>query len=42
MPAMNATDRLPVATLTDFVTSLLEGAGMRPDDARLCAYAFVL
>src|SRR5215213_42237 len=39
---MNTTDRLPVATLTDFVTSLLEGAGMRPDDARLCADVFVL
>src|SRR3954452_21954645 len=39
---MNATDRLPVATLTGFVASLLEGAGMRQDDARLCADAFVL
>jgi LDH2 family malate/lactate/ureidoglycolate dehydrogenase len=39
---MNATDRLPVATLTDFVASLFGGAGMRPDDARLCADAFVL
>src|SRR4051812_45677 len=39
---MNATSPLPVAPLTDFVTTLLVGAGMRPDDARLCADAFVL
>ena len=39
---MNATERLPVASLTDFVASLLVSAGMRPDDAWLCAEAFVL
>src|SRR3954470_6486424 len=39
---MNATSPLPVAPLTDFVTTLLVGAGLRPDDARLCADTFVL
>ena len=39
---MNDTARLPAASLTDFVTSLLQGAGMRADDAKLCAEAFIL
>jgi LDH2 family malate/lactate/ureidoglycolate dehydrogenase len=39
---MNDTARMPVAPLTDFVTSLFQGAGMREDDARLCAEAFIL
>ena len=39
---MNATHRMPVEPLTDFVASLLVAAGMRPHDARICADAFVL
>ena len=39
---MTNTDRMPVAPMTDFVTSLLQAAGMSADDARLGAGAFVL
>ena len=39
---MNGTVRKPVAPLTDFVASLMQAAGMRRDDARLCAEAFIL
>jgi L-2-hydroxycarboxylate dehydrogenase (NAD+) len=39
---MTNTDRAPAASLADFVASLLQATGMRQDDARLCAEAFVL
>lgn len=39
---MTTTAAVPVETMRDFVTSLLEAAGMRSDDARLAAGAFVL
>jgi LDH2 family malate/lactate/ureidoglycolate dehydrogenase len=39
---MNPDIRMPAETLTGFVASLFKGAGMRDDDARLCAEGFVL
>src|SRR6185369_15440131 len=39
---MADSQRLSHETLTGFVSSLLQATGMRPDDARLCAEAFVL
>jgi LDH2 family malate/lactate/ureidoglycolate dehydrogenase len=39
---MNHNARMPVAPLTEHVTSLLQGAALREPDARLCAEAFIL